>query len=219
VLTVVGSSHEPKKLGPNSSYDNFANTIVKYYSCVLQDLKISLLRFFTDYPIWKFMVFWQTGSYTMLSETYHSLADTMMQAGMAYSNYFAQKKSASSEHPYGYKQAPQIAALGAGICIFTTGALNSRDRTRVEITLFLRRAQPARHWVCVEKTRRKYPNFEKMRRKCVSFFMNKMTSEVAIRGEIFHGHQTTTKRDFYIYFHSFVIFLPISDLFSTPKKC
>lgn len=75
--------------------------------------------------IWKFMVFWQTGSYTMLSETYHSLADTMMQAGMAYSNYFAQKKSASSEHPYGYKQAPQIAALGAGICIFTTGALNS----------------------------------------------------------------------------------------------
>ena len=45
MLTVSGSSHDLKKLGPNSSYDNFAN------SSVLQDLKISLLRFFTDYPI------------------------------------------------------------------------------------------------------------------------------------------------------------------------
>ena len=68
-----------------------------------------------------------------------------------------------------------------------------RDRTRVEITLILRRAQPARRdiWICVEKTRRKYSNFEKMRRKCDGFFMGKMTSEVAIRAEIFHGHQTS----------------------------
>ena len=51
------------------------------------------------------------------------------------------------------------------------------------------------------------------------FFMGKMTSEVATRAEIFHGHQTTTKSGFYIYFHSFVIFSPISDLFSPPKKC
>ena len=45
MLTVSGSSHDLKKLGPNSSYDHFSN------SCVLQDLKISLLRFFTDYPV------------------------------------------------------------------------------------------------------------------------------------------------------------------------
>ena len=98
--------------------------------------------------------------------------------------------------------------------------LSLRDRTRVEITLFLRRAQPARrdHWVCVEKTRRKYPNFEKMRRKCIGFFMKKITSEVAIGAEIFHGHQTTTKCCFYIYFYSFVIFLPISDPFPPPKN-
>jgi len=69
----------------------------------------------------------------------------------------------------------------------------ARDRTRVEITLFLRRAQPARRdiWIRVEKTRRKYPNFEKMRQKFDGFFMGKMTSEAAIRAVIFHGHQTS----------------------------
>ena len=45
-MTVSGSSHEPKKLGPNVSYGRFAN------SCVLRDLRISLLRFFTDYPVY-----------------------------------------------------------------------------------------------------------------------------------------------------------------------
>ena len=105
-------------------------------------------------------------------------------------------------------------------------AVLNRDRTRVEITLlFVRRD----HWICVEKKRQKFQNFEKMRRKCDGFFMEIMTSEVkiiglrgedtrqlmvTIRAEIFHGHQTTTKS----YFLYFVIVLPISDLFSPPKK-
>ena len=44
-LTNSGSSHDLKKLGQNSSYDQSAN------SSVLRDLKISLLHFFTDYPM------------------------------------------------------------------------------------------------------------------------------------------------------------------------
>ena len=45
LTTISGSSHDLKKLCPYSSYDQSAN------SSVLRDLKISLLHFFTDYPV------------------------------------------------------------------------------------------------------------------------------------------------------------------------
>ena len=93
----------------------------------------------------------------------------------------------------------------------------TRDRTRVEITLFLRRAQPARRdiWICVEKTRRKYPNFEIMRRKCDGFFMGKMTSEVAIRAEIFHGNQTSY---LFLFFSVWSAFFPFQTYFHHQKN-
>ena len=45
MLTVVGSSHDPKKLGPENSHDHFAS------GGVSSQTEISHLRVFANYPM------------------------------------------------------------------------------------------------------------------------------------------------------------------------
>ena len=55
-----------------------------------------------------------------------------------------------------------------------------------------------------------------MRRKCDGFFMGKMTSEVAIRAEIFHGNQTSY---LFLFFSVWSAFFPFQTYFHHKKKC
>ncbi|XP_063689606.1 proton-coupled zinc antiporter SLC30A9, mitochondrial-like isoform X2 [Bolinopsis microptera] len=91
---------------------------------IISSLKVVSFSIGTNFAvaILKFGSYFYTGSASMLSESIHSVIDTMNQLFLAFGLIYSLKKP-HSDHPYGFDKARYVYALISGVSIFEIGCV------------------------------------------------------------------------------------------------